>query len=81
MMIPDTSHTADFSLDHHGSIVILFAHTDAARAWVEEHVSENRTMWGQDGIVVEPRYIADIVAGITEDGLTVERGPTLPRHH
>jgi hypothetical protein len=27
--------------------------------------------WGVDSFVVEPRYVTDIVDGITADGLTV----------
>jgi len=45
--------------------------TDEAWSWVDEHISEEHTMFG-DAIVVEHRYVAAIVTGIQTDGLTVE---------
>jgi hypothetical protein len=63
----------DFALENHGSIFLLKPLTPSATLWVEEHI-------GQDNgyqpyfptIVVEPRYIADIVDGIQNDGLAVQ---------
>jgi len=63
--------TPDFSVANHGSILILHALTEAAREWVDAHIPEDAMMWGTNGTVVEPRYIADIVEGIRSDGLTV----------
>jgi hypothetical protein len=64
---------SDFLLRDEGSIILLTPHTDAAHDWVNEHI-------GQDNgyqpyfptVVVEPRYIADIVAGIQNDGMAVQ---------
>lgn len=64
--------TTDFTVDNHGSILILNAHTEAAKAWVDEHLPDDRQTWGQCGTVVEPRYIGDIVQGIAADGLSIE---------
>ena len=61
----------DFTVDNHGSVVILNAHTDAARQWRDEHLPSDAMTWGRDGIVVEPRYIGDIVAGIRAAGMEV----------
>ena len=63
----------DFLVENHGSIFLLKPKTDSAISWVEEHI-------GQDNgyqpyfptIVIEPRYIADIVEGIQNDGLAVQ---------
>lgn len=60
----------DFTLENHGSIVLLQPHTEAARAWVSEHIPDDAMIWGTS-IVVEPRYVSDIVDGIAEDGLEV----------
>ena len=60
----------DFSLSHHGSISLLHPLTFAARSWVEDHVDPDHQEWA-GSVVVEPRYVADIVAGITADGLEV----------
>jgi hypothetical protein len=58
----------DFEIQNHGSIFLLCPLTDSARAWVEEHLPEDVLTFGR-GICIEPRYIADIVAGIQRDGL------------
>jgi hypothetical protein len=64
---------ADFVVENHGSIFLLKPLTPSATSWIEEHI-------GQDNgyqpyfptIVVEHRFIADIVAGIQGDGLAVQ---------
>jgi len=63
---------SDFTVQNEGSIFILYAHTTPARRWVHEYLPDDRTRWGQDGTVVEHRYICDIIDGIREDDLTVE---------
>lgn len=63
--------TPDFEVQNHGSIFILTPCTEAADQWVNDHIPEDAPMWGPNGIAVEHRYIADIVAGIQNDGLTV----------
>lgn len=62
---------ADFSVDNQGSISILWAKTEAAEAWVAEHIPEDAQTWGRNGTVIEHRYVRDIVEGIINDGLTV----------
>jgi hypothetical protein len=59
----------DFTVADHGSIVILTPLTEAAQDWVADHLPEDAMTWG-GGIVIEPRYVALILAGIGEDGLT-----------
>jgi len=61
----------DFRFANHGSICILAPLTEEASTWVEEHIPEDAQRWA-GGIVVEPRYVADIRDGIDSDGLTVE---------
>ena len=63
--------TPDFTVDNHGSVLILNALTDAARVWVEQHIAADAMTWGRCGTVVEPRYIGDIMEGIRSDGLSV----------
>jgi len=62
---------ADFTVTNHGSIRILQALTEAAEDWVDEHIPSDAQTWGRNGIVVEPRYIGNIIDGIEGDGLTV----------
>ena len=62
--------SADFTIQNEGSIFLLQPCTDAARSWVEEFLPEDRLEFA-GAIVVEHRYIQDIVHGIRRDGLEV----------
>ena len=61
----------DFWVQNHGSLFLLIPQTEAASDWVEENLPEDAQTFG-GGIVVEHRYISDIVDGIRTDGLEVE---------
>lgn len=63
----------DFYVEHHGSIVLLRPTTAQAFEWEREHLPSDRMHYG-NAVVVEPRYIEDIVDGIVGDGLTVQEG-------
>jgi hypothetical protein len=63
---------ADFEVNGGGSIYLLKPISAAAKIWVEEHIGEDngfQPYWPT--VVIEHRYIADIVAGIQSDGLEV----------
>ena len=46
--------------------------TDAGYAWIEGHVSGTGYQpFGLGARLAEPRYVADIVEGATDDGLLV----------
>jgi len=64
--------TPDLTVQNEGSIFLLRQHSAAGRDWMNEHIaiSEETQMWG-DAVVVEHRYIGDIIAGARSDGLTV----------
>ena len=62
---------ADFRFTDHGSICLLTPLSAQALDWVENNLPKERQTWG-GGIVIEPRYVDDIVEGFMEDGLTVE---------
>lgn len=63
----------DFTVANHGSICILTGQNEICRGWIEAHVGdENTQTWGQFGIVVEPRYIGDIIKGLQAEGFTGE---------
>lgn len=61
----------DLTVDNHGSLCVLTPVSDAGREWVAEHIPDDAMTWGAEGIVVEPRYIKDIVLGAINDGLEV----------
>jgi len=58
----------DFSVENHGSIFLLQPLSPAANSWIEENLPEDRLTFG-GAVVVEHRYIADIVRGAQQDGL------------
>lgn len=61
---------ADFTVQNEGSIFLLRPHTQAAHVWITEHIPDDVMQFG-NAIVVEHRYIQDIVEGIQQEGLLV----------
>lgn len=49
---------------------LLHPFTEAARNWVAEHIPDDAQLFGE-AVVIEHRYIGDIVRGIVADGLEV----------
>ena len=67
-----SSPTPDFLCENHGSIFLLCPQNEQAIAWVDEHIgSENGFQPYWPTVVVEHRYISDVVQGIRNDGLAV----------
>ena len=64
-MAPDT-YSQPFVVENHGSIIIVQPLTAEAWSWIDEHVSADALWWG-GGLVVEPRYAADLIAGMQQD--------------
>jgi len=60
----------DFTVQNEGSIFLLHPHTPSAHDWVSEHIPEDAQFFG-DAVVIEHRYIADIVEGVRADGLAI----------
>lgn len=60
----------DVLVEGHGSLYLFLLHTDAARSWVDEHVSDD-AQWLGEALVVEHRYAADLAVGMNADGLVV----------
>lgn len=69
--IDASTYQVDFEIHEHGSIYILYAHTNAAKQWVADHLPEDALTWGPNGIVVEHRFIEAIATGIIADGLEI----------
>jgi hypothetical protein len=59
----------DFDIVNGGSVFLLIPNTEAAEAWVAEHIPADAQTLGK-GIAVEHNYIAEILHGIRGDGLT-----------
>jgi len=62
--------SVDFTVQNESSIFLLQPQTESARRWVDEFLPEDRMEFA-GAIVVEHRYIQDIVDGIRRDGLEV----------
>lgn len=63
----------DFQINNHGSIIILVPQSQAAEKWVEDKIGSGngyQPYW--PSVIIEPRYIDDIIEGIQLDGLVVE---------
>jgi len=61
--------TNGYCLEHatvecHGSIYLVRPATDAARKWLREHTDGR---WFGDALAVAPRYVIDLVDGLSAD--------------
>jgi hypothetical protein len=61
----------DFTLYNHGSICVLTPSTVKGQAWTYRHFDMDEVQMWNNGVVIEPRYVGDILDGLAEDGLTV----------
>ena len=61
----------DFVVENHGSIFLLQPLTPAANAWIKEYLPEDRMTFA-GAVVVEHRYILNIVRGAIADGLVIK---------
>ncbi len=63
---------ADFTLQNEGSIILIHPDTEPAIRWVEDNIGQaNGYQPYCPTVVVEPRYVRDILDGIRADGLSV----------
>ena len=69
--IHDEDEVFDLRVQDEGSIKILYAQTDRGRLWVRDRISGEHQMWA-GGVVVEHRYIDEIINGASEDELSIE---------
>ncbi len=68
-----TSPSADFTVRDEGSVLLLTPQTEVARNWINEHIGrDNGFQPYYPTIVIEPRYVIAILAGIRVAGLEIE---------
>jgi hypothetical protein len=60
-----------FSVENHGTIVLVRPHSDDVKSWLEEHTDEE-AQWFGSALVVEPRYVAPIVEALVEEGYALQ---------
>jgi hypothetical protein len=63
----------DILVSNHGSLCLVKAVSTAAARWIREHTDEGAMWWG-GALVVEPRYVVDLLEGMAGDGLNVREG-------
>lgn len=65
-----STQKVDVLVHNHGSIVAFELRSHAAHQCVHENVQEDRQLFG-GRLMVEPRYVDHLVAGMIGDGLEV----------
>ena len=63
----------DVRVMNHGSLFLVHPITKAAEAWLLLNVQSDAQRFGE-AVVVEPRYVSDLVVGMAEAGLRVSGG-------
>lgn len=61
---------SDVYVANHGSVWLMHIQTPAAVEWVSENITEP-TWWGVRAVVVEPRYVTQLMMGMSRDGLVI----------
>lgn len=62
----------DVQIENHGTVALVTPITPAAKQWVDENVAVESWQWLGQSFAAEPRSIPNLVAGMRNDGLTVE---------
>lgn len=60
----------DFTIENCASVILLRPLTPVAKQWLTDHMPDDAQYFG-DAVAIEPRYLEDVVDGLTNDGLTV----------
>lgn len=56
-----------FDIENHGSLFLVRPGTADVAAWLREHTDEE-AQWFGGALVVEPRYVGDLVEGLIAEG-------------
>jgi hypothetical protein len=69
-----TRGPVDVRIEYHGSLYLLRPLSHAAKLWLIDHVGTpvDEVQWFGGAVVVEPRYISDILEGLRADGLVAQ---------
>ena len=60
----------DILVENHFSLFLLRPVSDVGKDWLASHVAED-AQWFGNALVVEYRYVPDIVQGAIDDGLVL----------
>jgi hypothetical protein len=61
----------DLRVSFHGSVSLFHPLTDVAREWMGTHCPAGGGQYFCCALVVEARYVEDLLAHAVEDGLTI----------
>ena len=61
---------ADFRIENHGSIFLFDPQNTSAENHLRDNVSEE-AQWFGGALVVEPRYVIDLVAALEAEGFRI----------
>ncbi len=64
---------ADFLFHDHGSVWLMIPQNENASEYAADVLPEDSPMHGA-GYAVEPRYVADLVTGLQDDGFICQPG-------
>ena len=60
----------DITVNDQGSVILLTPNTPEGEAWIDDNIGQgNGYQPYYPTVIVEPRYLGDIVHGAIEDGL------------
>ena len=65
-----SSPTPDFLVENHGTIFLLQPLTPAANLWIEQNLPQDHMTFA-GAVVIEHRFILDVVRGAIADGLVL----------
>lgn len=60
-----------FSVEDHGSIVLVHPHTNDVRDWLRDNVDPEAQWFGR-ALVVEPRYVEQLVTALVDEGFATQ---------
>jgi hypothetical protein len=62
----------DFVLEDCGSILFLHPQNQSATDWINSFVSREGYQPNWPSVLLEPRYVSDLIQGLQNDGFVVE---------
>ena len=60
----------DFTVQNEFTLFLLRPHTPAAQTWIDANLASDHMMFG-GAVVIESRYLDDIINGVRTDGLVI----------
>lgn len=62
----------DIQVENHFTLFLIWPLSTRGESWIQENVSQDSQRFG-NALAVEPRYVADIMQGMSADGLIFAR--------